>query len=78
MLILDSLRSNAAVTLVSAAVIYVITVALYRLYFSPLTKFPGPKLAAVTSLYEFYYDIACEGTFFKKIQDLHTQYGKYC
>jgi hypothetical protein len=29
-------------------VLYIIGVAIYRLYLSPIAKFPGPKLAALT------------------------------
>ncbi|KAF4776013.1 hypothetical protein HER10_EVM0002755 [Colletotrichum scovillei] len=54
---------------------YLIVVVAYRLFFSPLRKIPGPKLAAVTFLYEFYYDAICRGRFLWKIQDLHAKYG---
>lgn len=55
--------------------ILVITGAAYRLYLSPLAKFPGPKLAALTSWYEFYYDYFERGRFTWKIKELHAQYG---
>lgn len=35
---------------------YTIFIAIQRLYFSPIAKFPGPKLAALTWWHEFYYD----------------------
>ncbi|RYC59096.1 hypothetical protein CHU98_g7103 [Xylaria longipes] len=48
---------------------------IYRLCFHPLAKFPGPKLAAGTFLYEGYYDAVKRGKYWKKIEELHSQYG---
>nr|WNS47921.1 CapF [Capnodium sp. TTI-000886] len=54
---------------------YLICLGVYRLYLSPLAKIPGPKLAALTFLYEAYYDIICRGRYTWKIQELHKKYG---
>jgi len=48
---------------------------IYSVYFGRLAKFPGPKLAAATLCYEFYYDIVCDGRYSWKIRELHKQYG---
>lgn len=37
----------------SAWALYLIGVGIYRLYFSPLAKFPGPKLGALTLWYQY-------------------------
>lgn len=55
---------------------YLITTAVYRLYFSPLAKFPGPKLAALTLWYEFYYDVVERGRYTWRIAEMHKQYGE--
>ncbi|KAI1498012.1 cytochrome P450 [Biscogniauxia marginata] len=48
---------------------------IYRLYLSPLAKFPGPKLAAATSWYEFYYDCWLNGKYIFEIENMHKKYG---
>ena len=58
-----------------AAVVYIAFRSVYRLCFHPLRDIPGPKLAAVTHLYEFYYDVILGGRFLLQIGRMHQQYG---
>jgi hypothetical protein len=55
---------------------YFIVLLVYRLYWSPIAKFPGPKLAAATYLFEGYYDVVQRGKYTFKIRDLHAKYGR--
>lgn len=48
---------------------------IYRLFLHPLAKFPGPKLAAGTFLYEGYYDVIQRGKYVHRIEEMHRQYG---
>jgi hypothetical protein len=48
----------------------------YRIYFHPLAKFPGPKLAAATHLYEGYYDVAKKGRYIFEVEKMHKKYGQ--
>lgn len=50
-------------------------IAVQRLLVSDLAGFPGPRLAALTNWYEFYYDVILQGQFTTHIQELHRQYG---
>ncbi|KAJ5248559.1 benzoate 4-monooxygenase cytochrome P450 [Penicillium chermesinum] len=43
----------------------------YRLYFHPLAHIPGPPLAKVTYLYEWYYDLYQSGQFTFQLRALH-------
>jgi hypothetical protein len=54
---------------------YIAYVLVHRLYFSPLAGFPGPKLAAATHWYEFYYDYWCNGKYIFEIEKMHKKYG---
>ena len=56
-------------------VVLVIYTVVTRLFLSPLAKVPGPKLAALTYLYEWYYDIVQQGRFPFKVRSLHEKYG---
>lgn len=75
---MDHLLYTHALHLVFFAVcFYVIAGATYRLRCSPIAHYPGPRLAASTFWYEFYYDVVCKGRYSWKIQQLHQIYGKF-
>ena len=61
--------------LIFTLIIYTISLAFYRLFFHPLARFPGPKLAALTRYYEAYYDVVQNGQYTFKIAELHRKYG---
>ncbi|KAJ5738047.1 benzoate 4-monooxygenase cytochrome P450 [Penicillium malachiteum] len=61
--------------LLSLGLFFVISLLIYRLYFHPLSHIPGPPLAKITYLYEWYYDLYKGGQFTFKLPDLHRKYG---
>lgn len=61
----------------SIIIFYAVGIVLYRLFFSPIAKFPGPKLAAATSWYEIYYDVVKKGKYLFEIEKMHEKYGMY-
>jgi len=67
---------DAIVLLAGSLSLYCIGLAISRLYFHPLSNFPGPKLAATTLWFEFYYEVIRKGQLTFKIQEWHKQYGK--
>ncbi|KAF2124280.1 cytochrome P450 [Dothidotthia symphoricarpi CBS 119687] len=69
-------RKGAPVVLLAAAfVAYLFALAVYRLYLHPLRKFPGPRIAAVSTLYEAYFEIWLNGQYSREIARLHDLYG---
>ncbi|KAL4804208.1 cytochrome P450 [Aspergillus unguis] len=69
-----SLSINAS-TLALGIVGYTSALVAYRLWFSPLSKFPGSPLAKATFWYEFYYDWIKPGQYYLKIREMHQTYG---
>lgn len=58
----------------SQPLIYPVWCMIYNLYFHPLRKFPGPKIAAATQLYTSYH--LCKGDGIPYINKLHEKYGE--
>ncbi|RAH46232.1 cytochrome P450 [Aspergillus brunneoviolaceus CBS 621.78] len=54
---------------------YLVLRTVYRLYWHPLSQVPGPKLAAISSLYEFYYNCIQHGQYHFQLIKMHKQYG---
>ncbi|KAJ6184876.1 hypothetical protein N7519_006177 [Penicillium mononematosum] len=70
---MDSLTLFVSVLALPLGLLVLRTV--YHLYFHPLSKFPGPKLAAATFFYEFYYDVVKSGMYIWEIERMHEKYG---
>ncbi|OJJ83618.1 cytochrome P450 [Aspergillus glaucus CBS 516.65] len=64
----------AAIAVLSVS-LYSVALVVYRLFFSPIRRFPGPRLAAATFWYEFYYDVVLGGQYTFHIARLHEKYG---
>ena len=74
MMALLSLK-DSLVLFVCIVVVYNVALVIYRLLFSPLAQFPGPKLAAASLWYQYYYDVVQRGRYTWNIAELHAQYG---
>ena len=60
--------------LILLGVAYVVARAIYNLYFSPLAKYPGPKLAAITRLW--WLRVQFSGKFPIVVHNLHLKHGE--
>ena len=74
-IIMTLFSSSNLVMSAYAFVVYIIGLYLYRMFLDPLSKFPGPKMAAATLWYEFYYDVIKKGRYTWKIAEMHDKYG---
>jgi hypothetical protein len=75
MAILSDFQIHLGIGLVCFFLLVQIARIIYSVFFGPLAKFPGPKLAAAPLWYEFYYDVYLVGQYTFKIKELHGKYG---
>ncbi|KAL4864238.1 hypothetical protein BDV12DRAFT_176445 [Aspergillus spectabilis] len=71
---LEALRILVSYAL-SLGLIYTTSLITYRIYFHPLAAIPGPPLARITYLFEWYYDLFLGGQFTSRLAALHQEYG---
>ena len=76
MAIQDRFDLGQAVVLAAVSVgLWMLYGVVYNLFLSPLAKFPGPKLAAITPWYEFYWDGIQGGQYYFEIEKMHKEFG---
>lgn len=76
---MDCFRSDSLspFILIGAGVVFIASTVIYRLYLHDLQDFPGPRLAACTSLYKTYYEVLKGGELLQHLLELHEKYGMY-
>jgi hypothetical protein len=61
----------------TALIVWLTSVIVYRRFFHPLAKIPGPFLAAITHFYIVKFNLFSEKSqFYLQVENLHQQYGK--
>ena len=73
-----SFSLSALWALLHGLIVFLSCRTLYRLTLHPLARFPGPRLAAITSLYGASFDLKKHSCYVKVLPDLHDKYGLYC
>lgn len=73
----DATRAEIIIIATVVIVLYLGSLAIYRLYLSPLASFPGPKLAALTKWVEAYHElfVGDGGQFPFEYRRWHAKYG---
>ncbi|EFQ97138.1 hypothetical protein MGYG_00181 [Nannizzia gypsea CBS 118893] len=72
---LELVTEYPATVLGTVFLLYLISLAVYRLFLHPLAGYPGRKLAALSVWYEFFYDGIQKGRYTFEIQRMHEEYG---
>lgn len=75
--LLEAIKSSLVLSLVIVCSIAIASCCFYNLYLHPLRKIPGPKLAAMTSWPDFYYDVVKDGSYLFQIRKMHEASGKF-
>lgn len=66
---------HIAALLGGSVLVYIVFLAIYRVWFHPLAKHPGPLLGRITPLYDFY--IAYGEKRAHHFAYMHAKYGEY-
>lgn len=72
-------QSHLALAIAASFFLYHAGLVIYRLYFHPLAKFPGPKLAAASRWWECYQDLFTGqgGEYILQVEEMHNKYGEW-
>ena len=77
MTVLDAFSASLLPYVAAALTVFLSAKIVYRLKLHPLAAFPGPRLAAVTSMYGGFYDLSfSSSSYVKELPALHAKYGQ--
>lgn len=67
---------NALTVGLAALITWIVQRTIYRLYFHPLAKFPGPVAAAATTQWKAYIEVLLQKSICHVLKELHDQHGE--
>lgn len=59
----------------SLIILFVVAKGVYAVFLSPLSRFPGPNIAAITKLFEAYH-VLVKNDWYETLEELHGRHGK--
>lgn len=73
------IQSYILIAVVLSWIVYQAGLVIYRLYFHPLAKFPGPKLSASSRWWECIQDLFTGqgGEYILQVEEMHDKYGEW-
>lgn len=63
-------------TIAAGLLVYWTLLGTYRLWIHPIAAVPGPRWAAITYAWQWYWDIWKDGCLVKQLPALHEKYGR--
>ena len=63
-------------TLLLASIVYHLLTGVYNLYLHPLSKYPGPKIAAFTEWWKTYVEVYRHESLVERLFELHSLHGE--
>ncbi|KAJ3545580.1 hypothetical protein NM688_g5608 [Phlebia brevispora] len=75
MLLEEILTFKALATVVIAWVVWTLARGIYNIYWHPLSKYPGPTVAAFNIWWKFYHDVVADENLVDTLRVLHSKYG---
>ena len=70
-------KSGVCGLIITSFLVWYASRLVYNVYFHPLSKFPGPRLAGASRWYEAYFDnlVGRGGQYMYEIDRIHRDYG---
>jgi hypothetical protein len=59
----------------AAAIVYGVYIVIHNAYLHPLARFPGPRLAGITTYWKAYIECILKKSFCDELRELHAIYG---